>query len=331
MTDAAQGVRELTVISGKGGTGKTSIAASLAVLAERPVIADCDVDAADLHLVLSPQVKERHEFRSGHEAVIRGKDCIGCGLCLTHCRFDAVKMDDLSFRGVCDEESRLSPTGARFLTTFGMTDTACQKVPSETTFSIDPISCEGCGVCVRFCPVQAIDFPERLCGEWMVSETRCGPMVHARLGVAAENSGKLVSTVRREARRIAEQEHHSLVIIDGPPGIGCPVIASVTGASLVLVVTEPTVSGEHDLERVLSLARHFSIPSAVCVNKWDINPGMTERIENRARESGARVAGRVRYDRAVTSAQLQELAVVETASPAAADIRHIWDELKLQE
>jgi MinD superfamily P-loop ATPase len=299
MTDAAQGVRELTVVSGKGGTGKTSIAASLAVLAERPVIADCDVDAADLHLILSPKVTERHEFRSGHEAVIRGKDCIGCGLCLTHCRFDAVKMTE--------------------------------TVPDEPAFSIDPVACEGCGVCVRFCPVQAVDFPERLCGEWMVSETRCGPMVHARLGVAAENSGKLVSTVRREARRIAEQEHHSLVIIDGPPGIGCPVIASVTGTSLVLVVTEPTVSGEHDLERVLSLARHFSIPSAVCVNKWDINPGVTERIESRARESGARVAGRVRYDRAVTSAQLQELAVVETASPAAVDIRHMWDELKLQE
>jgi MinD superfamily P-loop ATPase len=293
MTEnVASGVRELTIISGKGGTGKTSVAASFAVLAERPVIADCDVDAADLHLILSPKVNERHEFRSGHEAVIRQRDCIRCGACQTHCRFDAVKMDE--------------------------------NVPGETTFSIDPVACEGCGVCVRFCPVQAIDFPERRCGEWMVSETRCGPMVHARLGVAAENSGKLVSTVRREARRIAEAEHRSLVIIDGPPGIGCPVIASVTGASLVLVVTEPTVSGEHDLERVLSLARHFTIPAAVCVNKWDINPEITERIENRARESGARVAGRVRYDRAVTSAQLQERAVVETDAPSAEDVRELW-------
>jgi MinD superfamily P-loop ATPase len=294
-----QAVKELVVISGKGGTGKTSVAASFAVLAGRPVIADCDVDAADLHLVLSPEVKERHEFRRGHEAVIRPKDCIRCGLCVTHCRFDAVKVEE--------------------------------KVPGETTFSIDPTSCEGCGVCVRFCPVQAIDFPERLCGEWMVSETRCGPMVHARLGVAAENSGKLVSIVRREARRIADGEGHSLVIIDGPPGIGCPVIASVTGASLVLVVTEPTVSGEHDLERALSLAKHFSIPSAVCVNKWDVNPALAERIEDAASRAGARVAGRIRYDRAVTSAQLQELAVVETTSPAAADIRHIWHQLKLQE
>ena len=285
-------MKEIVVISGKGGTGKTSVAAAFAVLADRPVIADCDVDAADLHLILSPQVKERHEFRSGHEAVVRQQDCIHCGLCMTHCRFDAVKM--------------------------------IETVPGEPAFSIDPVACEGCGVCVRFCPAQAIDFPERRCGEWMVSETRCGPMVHARLDVAAENSGKLVSTVRREARRIAENEHRPIVIVDGPPGIGCPVIASVTGASQVLVVTEPTVSGEHDLERVLSLARHFTIPAAVCVNKWDINPGMTERIENRARETGARVAGRVRYDRAVTSAQLQERAVVETNAPSAADVRELW-------
>jgi MinD superfamily P-loop ATPase len=187
-------MKELVIISGKGGTGKTSVTASFAVLADRPVIADCDVDAADLHLVLSPRINEHHEFRSGHEAVIRQNDCNGCGLCLEHCRFDAVKM---------------------------VRDSA-----GEPKYNIDPVSCEGWGVCVRFCPEQAIDFPERLCGEWMISETRCGPMIHARLGVAAENSGKLVSTVRREARRIAEEEDRSLVIVDGPPGIGCPVIAS---------------------------------------------------------------------------------------------------------
>jgi len=299
-------VRELVVISGKGGTGKTSIAASFAVLAERAVVADCDVDAADLHLVLSPQAKERHEFKSGHEAVIRPQDCIRCGLCTTYCRFDAVKVRGRGARG----EGR--GTG-------------------EETFSVDPVACEGCGVCVRFCPVQAIDFPERLCGEWMVSDTRCGPMVHAKLGVAAENSGKLVSTVRREARRIAEQENRPLVIVDGPPGIGCPVIASVTGATQVLVVTEPTVSGEHDLARVLSLAEHFNIPAAVCVNKWDINPDMTGRIEDAAHRAGARVAGRIRYDNAVTAAQLQGQAVVDTESRPAEDIRAIWHELKLQE
>ena len=289
--------KELVIISGKGGTGKTSVASSFAVLANRPVIADCDVDAADLHLVLSPQVKERHEFRSGHEAVIRQEDCTGCGACLAHCRFNAVRTNG--------------------------------KAASNSLFSIDPVSCEGCGVCVWFCPEKAIDFPERLCGEWMVSDTRCGPMVHARLGVAAENSGKLVSTVRREARRIAEEENRPMVIVDGPPGIGCPVIASVTGASLVFVVTEPTVSGEHDLERVLSLARHFTIPAAVCVNKWDINAEMTKRIEDKARRAGALIAGRIRYDRAVTLAQMQELAVVETEAPCAEDIRQIWNQIGL--
>lgn len=266
-------------------------------MADRPVIADCDVDAADLHLVLLPRIRERHDFRSGHEAVIRQDDCIGCGACLTHCRFDAVRMNG-AFAG-------------------------------EAQVSIDPVSCEGCGVCVRFCPEQAIDFPERLCGEWMISETRCGPMVHARLGVAAENSGKLVSRVREEARRIAEERNHALVIVDGPPGIGCPVIASVTGASLVLVVTEPTVSGEHDLERVLALTRHFDIPAAVCVNKWDLNPEMTDRIEEKARRVGAQIAGRVRYDRYVTLAQVQERAVVETEAPSVEDVQHLWDQLSL--
>ncbi len=285
-------MKELVVISGKGGTGKTSLAASFAVLADRPVIADCDVDAADLHLVLSPRVKERHEFRSGHKAVIRQDDCTGCGDCLTHCRFGAV-------------------------------------VQHPAAYTVDPFACEGCGVCVWFCPEKAIDFPERLSGEWMVSETRCGPMVHARLGVAAENSGKLVSLVRREARRIAESENHPLIIVDGPPGIGCPVIASVTGATLVLAVTEPTVSGEHDLERVLSLTRHFNIPAAVCVNKWDLNAEMTERIEDKARRAGARIAGRIRYDRAVTLAQMQARAVVETGAPCVEDIQHVWNELGL--
>ena len=195
------------------------------------------------------------------------------------------------------------------------------------TFAIDPVSCEGCGVCVRFCPVGAIDFPERRCGEWMVSDTRCGPMVHARLGVAAENSGKLVSTVRREARAIAEEAAYRLILVDGPPGIGCPVIASLTGASSVLVVTEPTVSGEHDLERVLALARHFGVSAAVCVNKWDINEKTTERIEGEAGRAGARVVGRVRYDGGVTAAQMQGRAVVETDAPASEDIRRIWREL----
>jgi MinD superfamily P-loop ATPase len=284
---------EIVIISGKGGTGKTSVAASFAVLAGgRAVITDCDVDAADMHLVLAPKIIESTDFKSGHEAVILREKCTGCGLCAELCRFDAVK-----------------------------------RMP-DNAYRIDPVACEGCGVCVRFCPAGAIAFPERLCGEWMVSETRCGPMVHACLSAAAENSGKLVATVRREARHIAERRGLPLLITDGPPGIGCPVIASVTGASQVLVVTEPTVSGEHDLMRVLKLARHFEIPTTVCVNKWDINPEVTELIERKAASAGARVVGRIRYDRLVTTAQLQAKAVVETDAPSAEDVRNVWTKLE---
>ena len=284
-------MKELVVISGKGGTGKTSVTASLAALAASPVIADCDVDAADLHLVLQPQIRESHEFLSGHEAVIRPADCSGCGICMDLCRFDAVR-------------------------------------PDEDVFIIDPIACEGCNVCVHFCPEQAIDFPQSLSGKWFISDTRLGPMVHAKLGVAAENSGKLVSLVRNEAKRVAGEENRKIVIVDGPPGIGCPVIAAITGASKVLVVTEPTVSGEHDLERVLHLARHFEIPASVCVNKWDINPEAANRIEERALALGARLAGRIRYDQDVTRAQIENKAVVETDAPSAEDIRQVWENLK---
>jgi MinD superfamily P-loop ATPase len=286
-------VKEVVVISGKGGTGKTSLVASFAALAGDAVLADCDVDAADLHLILAPNVREHHEFKSGHEAVIRKADCTGCGACFELCRFGAVQTGD---------------------------DTA-----GETRFSVNPTACEGCGVCVRFCPAEAIDFPERVCGEWFVSTTRFGPMVHARLGIAAENSGKLVSIVRKTARQVAEREGRSLILVDGPPGIGCPVIASITGATAVLAVTEPTLSGEHDLSRVLSLTRHFGIPTAVCVNKWDINPKMAEQIEGKARRSGATLAARIPYDRAFTDAMIQGKTVVEhQRDGAVAAIRRVW-------
>lgn len=284
-------MKEIVVVSGKGGTGKTSLTAAFAVLADRPVVADADVDAADLHLVLSPEVVSRHEFRSGRVAVIRGDDCLGCGLCADLCRFGAVRTAD----------------------------------GGGPAFTVDPTVCEGCGVCVRFCPERAIDFPERVSGEWMVSRTRTGPMVHARLGTGEGSSGKLVTAVRNEARRIAAAEERPLVLLDGPPGVGCPVIASVTGADLVVAVTEPTVSGEHDVARLLSLTRHFGVPAAVCVNKWDLDPQAADRIEAQAVRSGARLAGRVRYDRGVTAAQLARRAVVETDAPSAADVRAVWE------
>jgi len=289
-------MKELVVISGKGGTGKTSVAASLAALAGGAVIADCDVDAADLHLVLAPTVRRRSEFRSGHAAIIREADCTGCGICMLECRFEAVHSVEH--------------------------DKALRK------FRIDPLSCEGCGICVRLCPEQAIDFPERVCGEWFVSETRFGPMVHARLAVAAENSGKLVSLVRKEARALAEERGARWLLVDGPPGIGCPVIASITGASLVLAVTEPTLSGEHDLERVLHLARHFNIPALVCVNKWEINPELSDRIERKAGSLGAAGAGRICYDPAVTAAQVAGVTVVEYGGRAAGDIREVWQRIE---
>lgn len=291
-------MKELVILSGKGGTGKTSFTASFARLAQRPVIADCDVDAADLHLVLPPTIRERYAFMSGHQAVIMEEVCCNCGVCLPECRFGAI----------------MPPS----------------PEDGHATYWIDPTACEGCGVCLEICPLDVVDFPERLCGEWMVSDTACGPMVHARLGIAAENSGKLVTLVRQQARRIAEQGDHPLILVDGPPGIGCPVIASLTGATHVLLVTEPTLSGAHDLNRVLALTRHFGIPASVCVNKWDINPGITDDIEHSSRLAGATVTGRVRYDPSVTRAQLQECAVVDTDCPCAEDIRNVWKQLGLQ-
>jgi len=288
-------MRELAVISGKGGTGKTSLVASFAVLAHRKVLADCDVDAADLHLVMAPKVQRRDQFVSGHEAVIRQDDCTGCGECLANCRFEAVVRTESNGKAV---------------------------------FRVDRTVCEGCGVCVRFCPAEAIDFPEAVCGEWFISETRHGPMVHARLGIGAENSGKLVTLVRQHARRIAEADGLDLILVDGPPGIGCPAIASITGVSHVLIVTEPTRSGEHDFERVVGLASHFGVPAAVCVNKCDVNPEMTEQIEGRAEALGVRPVGRIRYDPAVTTAQVNGKAIVECADgDVGRDIRNVWERL----
>lgn len=290
-------MNELVVISGKGGTGKTSILASFAALAGNAILADADVDAADLHLLLAPTVKHQAGFRCGHEAVIRQDDCVRCGACLARCRFEAVQM---SGRGA-----------------------------GEAEFRIDATACEGCGVCVAACPVEAIDFPERVSGQWFVSDTRFGPLVHAQLAPGGENSGKLVTHVRSVARAMAVERGAERVLVDGPPGVGCPVIAAVSGATQVLVVTEPTLSGLHDLQRVLELTRYFGLSAAVCVNKWDINPELTARIETEAGQVGARSVGRVRYDRAVTAAQLQGQTVVELPGVAVGeDVRAVWRALQ---
>jgi len=288
-------MKELVVISGKGGTGKTSIVASFAGLAKNAVLADCDVDAADLHLILEPKIKQNEDFSGGKRATIVTEECVGCGKCQDLCRFDAIHLN-------------------------GEGNDVIDK-----TFSVDPISCEGCKVCVEFCPVNAIEFNDCVNGQWFVSDTRFGPMVHAKLGIAEENSGKLVTLIRKEAKRIAEKEEKDFIIADGSPGIGCPVIASITGADLVLVVTEPTLSGKHDLERVADLTAQFRIPTLVCINKSDLNPQMTGQIAEEAQNRGIRMAGKIRYDKAFTKAQIMKATVVEyTGGWVSEEIKTLW-------
>lgn len=282
-------IRELVIISGKGGTGKTSVAASIAFLAQNKVMADCDVDAADLHLVLQPETRQTTVFEGGKKAVISGEACTSCGECLRYCRFDAISDD----------------------------------------FVVNPISCEGCGVCAHFCPQGAIEMKDHTSGQWFVSDTRHGPLVHAKLGIAEGNSGKLVTILKKKAREIAGEKGYGLVIIDGSPGTGCPVIATMSGASLALIVTEPTVSGIHDMKRVHELARHFNITTTVCVNKADINPEHVATIKALCAENGIQVVGEIPYDTDVTRAQVAGKSVVEHSNgPAAAEIRRLWKEVE---
>jgi len=288
-------MKELVVISGKGGTGKTSIVASFAALAKSAVFADCDVDAADLYLVLEPKIRENNEFSGGKRATIITEKCIGCGKCQDLCRFDAIHLNGQANDVV------------------------------DRTFTIDPVSCEGCKVCVEFCPVDAIEFNDCINGQWFISDTRFGTMVHAKLGIAEENSGKLVTVIRKEAKRIAGEEKKNLLIVDGSPGIGCPVIASIAGTDLVLIITEPTLSGKHDLGRVADLTAGFKIPALVAINKFDLNPDMTERIEEDARSRNIKVVGKIRYDDAFTKAQILKSTVVEyTGGAVSEDIKALW-------
>jgi MinD superfamily P-loop ATPase len=292
-------MKELVVVSGKGGTGKTSLVASLAALAKPVVLVDCDVDAADLHLILEPRTIFREDFRGGSKARIKPGHCTACGKCKELCRFDAIYFD--------------GPGNGRIGKTFG----------------IDRLACEGCGVCMDYCAERAIEFAPAVAGQWFVSETRCGPMVHARLGVAAENSGKLVTQIRRAAQQVAQKHRSELILCDGSPGIGCPVIASLTGASLALFVVEPTVSGLHDFRRVAQLALQLKVPGVVVVNKADLNPGIAQQLCAAANECGMAVIGHVPYDTDVTRAQIAVRSVVEYSSGVAAQsIRRIWREVQ---
>jgi len=282
-------MKELVVISGKGGTGKTSIMAAFASLAKNKVLCDADVDAADLHLLMDPEIKKHYDFQGGGTAVIDPDTCTQCGLCRELCRWEAI----------------------------------------SEAFEVDPIECEGCGVCVDFCPEQAIDFPLNTCGQWFISDTRFGPMVHARLGIAEENSGKLVTLIRQEAKKLAEKYKLDLILTDGPPGVGCPVIASIGGATGLLIVTEPTVSGLHDMERVAQLADHFKVPGMVCVNKFDLNTDQTQAIEKLAKEKNITVLGRIPFDPIFTKSMVQGKTIFEynTESIVGQAVKQIWKKI----
>ena len=291
-------MKELVVISGKGGTGKTSMTASFAALSGSCVIADADVDAADLHLLLEPAIRRREDFSGGSIARIKQGYCVACGKCQELCRYDAIFYD--------------GPGNGKY----------------PKTFRVDPIACEGCGVCAWFCPEDAIEFKPVVNGQVFESETRFGPMIHARLGAGEENSGKLVTLVRNKAKETAKKKNLDLILVDGSPGIGCPVIASLTGADMVLAVVEPTKSGRHDLDRIVQLIRHFDMPLAVTVNKRDVNESITAEIEESARGVGVTVLPGIRYDRAVTDAMVQKKTVIEySQAPVTDDIRAVWDAL----
>ncbi len=278
-------MKQILITSGKGGTGKTIITASFAALAKHKVLCDCDVDAADLHLLLKPTIRERHQFAGSKKASLALEDCNGCGACISVCRFDAISSE----------------------------------------YSIDPLSCEGCGLCSRICPEDAITMEEHTCGEWYISDTPYGTMIHARLGIAEENSGKLVSVTREAARKYAKEREYAFVLIDGPPGIGCPVIASLSGVDLALIVTEPTLSGIHDLERIYQVACHFSIPTACVVNKFDINYEYTRALEQWCRKQGIHVAGKLPFEEQIIEAVVHGIPPVEYAeNEATEEIKKVW-------
>ena len=283
-------MKQMAVVSGKGGTGKTSIIASLAALASgRAVYADCDVDAPDLHLILQPHIRERCEFFGIKRALIDSEKCTQCGSCQDACRFGAI-----------------------------------------ADFQVNPALCEGCGVCKLVCPAEAVEMREGLAGYTYISDTRFGPLVHAELFPGEEASGKLVAMVREMARILAASRKLDLVLIDGSPGIGCPVIASLTGVDQALVVTEPTITGEHDLERILDVAGHFGINTAVCINKYDLNPEAAQHIEALCQERAVIVAGRLPFHPSVVEAMVLGRSVVELGGPVADAISEMWRVLEKQ-
>jgi MinD superfamily P-loop ATPase len=285
-------MKELTIISGKGGTGKTTVTAAFADLADDKIMTDCDVDAADLHLLLAPETVSEHPFSGGREPRLTVEKCTGCGTCEELCRFDAI------------------------------------HVTAAGSAEIDRFSCDHCGLCVLACPEDAIAMEDAENGTWFISRTRRGPMVHARLGIAEDNSGKLVTLVRREARKLAEAEGVDLIINDGPPGVGCPVTASITGVDLVLLVVEPTVSGMHDMERVYDLCCHFRIPALAVINKYTVNLVNTQKIRAYCEEHEIPLVGEIPFDAVVNRALVARRSVVDyDCGRVTQVVRQIWAEV----
>ena len=284
---------EITILSGKGGAGKTSVAAAIASLTKNAVFCDNDVDAADLHLIFDPQIKEEHEFSSGSKAVIDPEKCSICGLCMEHCRFNAIHLNE-------------------------------DGIPE-----VNPFQCEGCRLCERICPEQAITSIQLNNNKWFVSETRFGPLVHARMGAGEENSGRLVTEIRKKAREIAIEKAADYIINDGPPGIGCPVIASVTGTGKVLLVIEPSLSGLHDAKRLHQLVKSFKIPVAAVINKFDINEEITRKAENFLKENQIRLLGKIPYDTLLVESIVNKQTILEFApeNEISKTIKSIWQQL----
>jgi len=301
-------MKQIVIISGKGGTGKTVITGAFAALAENKVMVDCDVDAADLHLLLHPEIKEKFEFKGMPKGVIDQDRCTGCGECAKVCRYDAIINIDARYK---------------------IQDAGYKNSKLNSHFYIEPISCEGCRVCMFTCPIEAISMEDNIAGEWYISKTKYGSMVHAKLGIAEENSGKLVAKIRQEARTIAEKENRDYIIIDGPPGIGCPVIASITGVDIVLIVTEPTLSGQHDMERVIDLTRHFGVKTYVIINKYDLNIDMAEKIEEYCKKNNIHLLGKIPYDPIITESIVNRKTIIEYSDgKIAMEIRNIWEIIK---
>lgn len=270
-------MKEITILSGKGGAGKTTVTAALASVAKNTVFCDNDVDAADLHLIFNPEIKESYTFGSGSKAIINTEVCTNCGLCYEYCRFDAIHLNDVE------------------------------------QYKVNHFQCEGCRLCERVCPTESITMIENNNNYWYVSETRFGTLVHAKMGPGEENSGKLVTEVRRKAKEIAVRLKADFIINDGPPGIGCSAIASVTGTDLVLLVIEPTLSGLHDASRLVELSETFKIPIQAVINKFDINTEITGKVEKYLSEKQIPLAGKIAFEPKIVESMVAEKTIVEFA------------------